>query len=926
LLSDDYGGEFQQRLEVTGTKPIGGVESFVVSDSQAQEEYFSFDSAGLVNQGAASNEGPPGTTPSEAPYPELPFPIRVCSAFQQFKSDGQTQTAIEWSIGDVTVSQIPFHDVLELDRKLERVYRIGLGAKVSTVWTATDWYAPGFGHIKSTVIAGDTRSDYDITGALLGGVGYGVLPGGNIAQLDEAETFLTGDDRPATAWDGARFLVASGTSTSSSAGGLSVSLVGPDGTTASTTTVAGGSVPVAPAAAWGGDRYLVAYDIYNSSPKAVLLDASGAQQGKPFDIVGAGPVAVAYGRGVFLVVSAQAQGLTISVVPPAGGVTSEVIPYPMPTSSHPAIAFDGEDFLLTWLSGNVDSTHVWAGRVNADGNAIDVKPTQVTAAPPLQEQVDVTFDGVRYVLAWFDRANVSTIGEGDVRIARVGVDGTLLDPGGRVVAPGRKGTSKNGIRIGHVGPQAFVVWQRIDYQSTGPSTWIGGTRVDAEGNALDSSATSDGLFISMQAGPGAGSAPINPEMVWGGDRALVAFVDRAGESMNKRTINGSLIYPWTRTAGAPDGGVSADDAGGGGGGADAADGGVCSPRRCGVEIACGVAADGCGGSVTCDPCPDVAQMLRLPGARHLVVDHGRDLVYVTTPGNNPTYPNSVVVIAPTATTPKVVTALPVGAEPNMLALSDDGTRLWVGTDGDYSIRKIELGTGAPVLGAETKLPHGYNYLGDTRAGSMQALHGSADSVVVALMNNAGTYVMGLIVLDDAIPRAPAIYTHATVIAVGDGDAVFGANGADTGFDFYTLQVSSQGLTQMDYPSILTSFARSLIFAHGRVYADGGDVIDVSTPANIGNLGFGGAVRPLPNDATRVLTLAGGPVGGDAVLKSVDATTFQTKKMVSIAGVSGYVRDLDILGTDSIVFIADEGTPTVSDIPNRVVIARTSLLP
>jgi hypothetical protein len=34
----------------------------------------------------------------------------------------------------------------------------------------------------------------------------------------------------------------------------------------------------------------------------------------------------------------------------------------------------------------------------------------------------------------------------------------------------------------------------------------------------------------------------------------------------------------------------------------------------------------------------------------------------------------------------------------VLALSDDGSRLWVGVDGYYAIRKVELGSGAPVLG------------------------------------------------------------------------------------------------------------------------------------------------------------------------------------------------------------------------------------
>jgi hypothetical protein len=363
------------------------------------------------------------------------------------------------------------------------------------------------------------------------------------------------------------------------------------------------------------------------------------------------------------------------------------------------------------------------------------------------------------------------------------------------------------------------------------------------------------------------------------------------------------------------------------GGQDAAEAGTCVPRRCGHEIACGVAADGCGDSVTCDPCPDVGRALRLAGARHMVVDKARGLIYVTMPASHPTYPNTVLVVAPTPTTPKVMSSVQVGAEPNVIALSDDGSRLWVGTDGDSAIRKIELGSGAPVMGPQYKLPFGSNYPYPTRAGALKVLHGNGDSVIVSLASTTAE-IVGIVVIDDGVPRTGAMRANASCLTVGRNNDVFGADGRTTAYDFFDLQVGAQGVTPVLFPKLLTDFSRDLVFEHDRVYSEGGDVVDVSNPSapvHVGKLPTWGSPRPLPGDATRVLLLAGGPLNGDAILRMVDASTFAAKATVSIAGVTGYfMRDMDLLGSDSIAFIAEELTP--NDAPNRLVVARTSLLP
>jgi hypothetical protein len=554
-LFDSEPAEFQQRLEVTGTKSLNGVDALVVTDSTPggsatpTEEYWSIDDSGLVNRGTAPGMTVPGTTPSAAPYREVSFPIAVCSAFEQFQMEDSVQTVtattVMRSLEPVSVAGVTFPNALRVERDVTAQYLRPVfdgGTTARELYSAVDWYAPGLGRVKSKVTTPESEYTYQLTGASVGGVSHGVLPGGNIAFLDEDISHLAGGDRPAVASDGQNFLVLGSTSSSFTAGGMAAMLVGPTGQLIKSTPILqGGGVPVWPAVAYGGGHFLVAYPVYNGTLKAVMLGADGTQQGAPFDIQGNVAVAVAYGRGVFLVASGGPKGITVTVVNGQGAVVGEVVPYPGQQTSYPDLAFDGKNFLLVWLYTTLapstgPSPHVAAGRVNADGNAIDVNAAMVATAPPFQEDLSVAFDGTRYVVSWSHRISPYLEGSGDVRIARLEVDGTLLDPEGRVVAPARKNRDRRHPRIARLGAQTIIAWERGGH--------VAGTRVDPDGNALDSSADSDGLYLSRQPAGGTNGQTILPALTWSGDRTLLIFVERAGESMNKRQIDETLVFPW----------------------------------------------------------------------------------------------------------------------------------------------------------------------------------------------------------------------------------------------------------------------------------------------------------------------------------------------------------------------------------------------
>jgi len=337
---------------------------------------------------------------------------------------------------------------------------------------------------------------------------------------------------------------------------------------------------------------------------------------------------------------------------------------------------------------------------------------------------------------------------------------------------------------------------------------------------------------------------------------------------------------------------------------------------------------GGGGGTGCPPCPDSPRSLPLTGAKHLIVDSFRQRLYVTVGGNDPTYPNSLLVVDPD--TIAVTAAIPLGTEPNVMGLSPDGSRLWVGVDGAFAIRSVDLSSGTPVPGAQYVLPHATNsYLNQT-VGAMTFVQGSSTSVMVTLFSNRE--FDGAVVLDDGVPRGTPAHVSASRIAAGPGNVVFGFNDQTTGFEFYVFTLSPGGFTYTTFNNLVSDFNNDLIYsaADQRVYSNDGDVVNVSDPANpIRTPGFStfGSLALLPG-ALRGLMLQGPPAGGSVSLLLLDTTLFVARSSATWPSVpEGTTWDLRLVGSDTVAFLA-AGTVVqnlVQILPTRLVVVKTALL-
>jgi uncharacterized repeat protein (TIGR01451 family) len=210
-------------------------------------------------------------------------------------------------------------------------------------------------------------------------------------------------------------------------------------------------------------------------------------------------------------------------------------------------------------------------------------------------------------------------------------------------------------------------------------------------------------------------------------------------------------------------------------------------------------------------------------ANALVYDPVQQLLYASVPSiAGPALGNSVAPVDPV--TGIVGNPISVGSEPNKLALSSDGSVLWVGLDGGAAVRKVNLVT--HTAGVKFSLGGGTGFYNPPYTASALAVMPGHPSTL-AVCDSAGHVA----IYDDGIPR-PAEVTSPSGALNGMAFDPSGANlyGASNGYVSFT--VGSTGITGA---TLLNSSVSSndLRYDNGRVYLTDGAVLDANTGAQLG---------------------------------------------------------------------------------------------
>jgi hypothetical protein len=288
-------------------------------------------------------------------------------------------------------------------------------------------------------------------------------------------------------------------------------------------------------------------------------------------------------------------------------------------------------------------------------------------------------------------------------------------------------------------------------------------------------------------------------------------------------------------------------------------------------------------------------------ARHLVADVARGRLYATVGGTAANNPNSLVVIDPRQ--PSIIKAVPVGSEPGVMALSDDGSTLWVGIDGAYAIRRIDLRTDPPTPGAMYPLPPSAPFSDPITVVSMVVLPGAPGSVL--LTGGRGGNSGGLLLLDDGKPRgmgSSSYYYDVSRVTIGPAGYAFAS-----AYSFMVVKINATGFTTTAQSSSLVASGDELVYAGGRLFGRSGVVVDVSNPdrpVRAGQFGYTGLLVPTAK-ANRVAMLSAGDAypATEPTLRILDTERFVQSESVPIKSLTTRrFGDLVSAGPDSVAFL------------------------
>jgi uncharacterized repeat protein (TIGR01451 family) len=292
-------------------------------------------------------------------------------------------------------------------------------------------------------------------------------------------------------------------------------------------------------------------------------------------------------------------------------------------------------------------------------------------------------------------------------------------------------------------------------------------------------------------------------------------------------------------------------------------------------------------------------------------------IYASIPGaGGENLGNTVAAIDPASGV--IQKAIPVGSQPNRLALSTDGTQLFVGLDGAGAVRQVDLTH--DTAGVQFSLGGGPGvYNPPYTAVGLAAVPGARNSVAVYATNGVVT------IFDSGVARTNTSSGLQTYFVSNVGGLTFGISASTLyvmsnaiGGYLYQLTVDSTGVTASKQIGTGTG-GSTLQYDNGKLFVPTGIVFSATTGAQLGQFsttsGSGSstlspAAGPIYSDSSlnRAWILANSYGAPAAQLLGFDETTYDPVGSIAVAGIgsnstsySSNPADLIRWGQDGLAF-------------------------
>jgi hypothetical protein len=293
-------------------------------------------------------------------------------------------------------------------------------------------------------------------------------------------------------------------------------------------------------------------------------------------------------------------------------------------------------------------------------------------------------------------------------------------------------------------------------------------------------------------------------------------------------------------------------------------------------------------------------------ARTIAADPVRSVVYAGLDSTDSAHPSAVVALD--ATTGAIMWTLHVTGTPQVLAVSDDGQFLYVGTVTEPQITRIALATHS----ADLTIPLGSSSTyGPYRANSIHVSPGHPHTIAVQreCMCN-GPYSstdVGITLYDDAVARPasstfdgtdPPAYTYG-----GSSSVMYGFLGGT----FYEIAIDASGATTrtvLNDPTAEGATGPEVLYLGGTLYTTGGYIYDPALRKSLPSIPEF-TIFPFTIAASQDGHLLYGFGGSPIPLHAYNLTRSMLAGAVAIPGLMNRATNLVSWGTDGLAFISED---------------------
>jgi hypothetical protein len=282
-------------------------------------------------------------------------------------------------------------------------------------------------------------------------------------------------------------------------------------------------------------------------------------------------------------------------------------------------------------------------------------------------------------------------------------------------------------------------------------------------------------------------------------------------------------------------------------------------------------------------------------ANDLAFDPLHRVILVSVPGAAAAHGNTISALDLSG---NVISSQFAGSEPNVLALSGDSQFVYAGIDGGSQVKRYVL----PAFTFDTSYSLGTSFFnGPLTALDLQVAPGAAhtSAVVSSGFNPSGK----ITIFDDATPRTNAPSNGNSIQWGASASSLFSSQ--TFGSDLLSLFVDVTGAIQIhDFPSFLSGRRIHFDPATGRIYSDGGAVLDSTTGLPVATFKSSGLM--VVDSQLNAAYFLEQPFNGSAVIDAFDLTHFVKTGSITIPGVNGTAGRLVRWGENGLAFNTSDG--------------------